>query len=95
MSAPDTVSAERVITAPAQTIFDILADPAKHCVIDGSGTVEASRTQVRLALGQSFDNKVHPLASASATRRGRTCGHVRPPRPEPIRGIPTVPSFRV
>jgi hypothetical protein len=48
------VSAERVIAAPAQAIFEILADPAKHSVIDGSGTVEAPRTQQRLALGESF-----------------------------------------
>ena len=54
MASSDTVSAERVIAAPAQAIFDILADPAMHSVIDGSGTVTATRTQQRLALGQAF-----------------------------------------
>jgi uncharacterized protein YndB with AHSA1/START domain len=54
MASSDTVSAERVIAAPAQAIFDILADPDKHGVIDGSGTVQATRSHQRLALGQTF-----------------------------------------
>jgi uncharacterized protein YndB with AHSA1/START domain len=54
VTSSSIVSAERVIAAPAQAIFDILADPAKHSVIDGSGTVEAPRTEHRLALGTSF-----------------------------------------
>ncbi|MFA9446017.1 dimethyladenosine transferase [Egicoccus sp. AB-alg6-2] len=33
------VSASRVIEADRQAIFDILADPAQHPLIDGSGTV--------------------------------------------------------
>jgi hypothetical protein len=33
------VSVSRVIPADAQAIFDVLADPAMHPVIDGSGTV--------------------------------------------------------
>ena len=35
----DAVSAERVIAAPADRIFDLLADPRRHREIDGSGTV--------------------------------------------------------
>jgi hypothetical protein len=54
MASSDAVSAERVILAEPKAIFDVLADPAKHSVIDGSGTVQASRTQQRLAMGQSF-----------------------------------------
>jgi uncharacterized protein YndB with AHSA1/START domain len=54
VTSSSILSAERVIDAPAQAIFDILADPAKHSVIDGSGTVEAPRTQKRLVLGESF-----------------------------------------
>ncbi len=54
VTSSSIVRAERVIAAPAKAIFDILADPAKHSVIDGSGTVEAPRTQRRLALGESF-----------------------------------------
>lgn len=33
------VSTSRVIAADRQAIFDVLADPAMHAVIDGSGTV--------------------------------------------------------
>ncbi len=54
MTTSDIVSAERVIAAPAQAIFDVLVDPAKHSVIDGSGTVTATRTERRLVLGESF-----------------------------------------
>src|SRR5258706_15515334 len=54
MGSSDPFKAERVIAAPGQAIFDILADPAKHSVIDGSGTVQTARTQERLALGTSF-----------------------------------------
>lgn len=50
------VSATRVINAPASAIFDLLADPAKHPVIDGSGTVRSALGQPgrRLALGDRF-----------------------------------------
>jgi uncharacterized protein YndB with AHSA1/START domain len=59
MASSDSISAERVIAAQPQAIFDVLADPAKHCVIDGSGTVQAPRTQQRLAMGQSFGMTMH------------------------------------
>ena len=54
MASSDTFSAERFIAAPTQAIFDVLADPAKHSMIDGSGTVQTARTEQRLALGASF-----------------------------------------
>jgi uncharacterized protein YndB with AHSA1/START domain len=51
----DVVSAERVIPAPPEKIFDLLADPARHRDIDGSGTVrDAKSGSERLALGSSF-----------------------------------------
>jgi uncharacterized protein YndB with AHSA1/START domain len=51
----DTVSVERVIPAPPEKIFDLLADPARHQEIDGSGTVrEAKGPSQRLELGSSF-----------------------------------------
>ncbi|HEY2984278.1 MAG TPA: hypothetical protein VGJ38_09015 [Jatrophihabitantaceae bacterium] len=37
------VTQTRMITADPQTLFDIVADPAMHPVIDGSGTVRAAR----------------------------------------------------
>lgn len=51
-----TVSVSRVINATPDAIFDILADPARHHVIDGSGTVQAGRSgnPERLSLGARF-----------------------------------------
>lgn len=51
-----SVSTTRVIAAEPQTIFDMLADPAMHPVIDGSGSVRASRDDApeRLALRAEF-----------------------------------------
>lgn len=37
------VSESRVIAAPAQRLFDIVANPAMHPVIDGSGSVRAAQ----------------------------------------------------
>ena len=46
----------RFVTAEPQEIFDLLADPAQHATIDGSGTVKGSgsSTPERLALGTKF-----------------------------------------
>lgn len=54
--APRQVSDTRVIDAPAAEIFELLADPAKHPLIDGSGTVLAARSTGprRLKLGDKF-----------------------------------------
>ena len=50
------VSASRVIAASPEAIFDLLADPDQHHVIDGSGTVQAARSgnPTRLTLGAKF-----------------------------------------
>jgi hypothetical protein len=50
------VSESRVIAADAQQLFDIVADPAMHPVIDGSGSVRAMRAggPARLELGSTF-----------------------------------------
>ena len=50
------ISASRVIPAPAQAIFDLLADPAMHPILDGGGTVKAARegNPKRLSLGAKF-----------------------------------------
>ncbi|MFN6120399.1 MAG: hypothetical protein ACK5CE_12320 [Actinomycetes bacterium] len=41
-STKDVETVERFIAAPAEKIFDLLADPSRHRDIDGSGTVKAS-----------------------------------------------------
>ena len=50
-----TVTASTVISAPADTIFAILTDPAQHAAIDGSGHVKGTATGAqRLELGSEF-----------------------------------------
>ncbi|MET0919751.1 MAG: SRPBCC family protein [Acidimicrobiia bacterium] len=50
-----TESVERVIAAPPDAIFDLLADPTRHREIDGSGEVrDAKQGSQRLALGDTF-----------------------------------------
>lgn len=49
------ISRSLTIDAPAQRIFDLLADPAAHSRFDGSGTVKApTKAPERLALGAKF-----------------------------------------
>ena len=51
----DVTSVERLIAAPPQRIFDLLADPDRHQEIDGSGTVRGTpQGSQRLALGSKF-----------------------------------------
>ena len=45
MADSKTVSTERVIAAPADRIFAVLADPRQHSVSDGSGTVTVTASQ--------------------------------------------------
>ncbi len=49
------VSVSRVIKASPEAIFDVLADPARHAEIDGSGMVQKLHGESnRLALGSKF-----------------------------------------
>lgn len=50
------VSHSVVVPAPAQDIFDLLADPRRHSEIDGSGSVKDARIDApaRLSLGATF-----------------------------------------
>ncbi len=55
MSNPEVVSVERVIPAPPEKVFALLADPHRHWEIDGSGTVrDAKDVPERLELGAEF-----------------------------------------
>ncbi len=51
-----SVSVDRVIKAPAASIFDVLADASRHPEIDGSGTVVRPKGAVpqRLTMGSTF-----------------------------------------
>ena len=50
------VSVERVIEAPAASIFAIVADASRHAEIDGSGSVKGLKEDAprQLALGTTF-----------------------------------------
>lgn len=52
---PRTTAARIVISAPAQKIFDLIADPRSHQLFDGSGTIQKSNSGPdRLHLGANF-----------------------------------------
>lgn len=50
------IQSSRVVSATPQQIFDLLADPRKHSLIDGSGSVQQARLNApeRLSLGAKF-----------------------------------------
>ena len=50
------ISVEKIVPAPADQIFELLANPARHSEIDGSGSVKKSlaETPPRLTLGAKF-----------------------------------------
>jgi uncharacterized protein YndB with AHSA1/START domain len=53
--ADDSISATIDIDAPAEAIFAVLADPARHAAIDGTGWVRESQDDATLtAPGQIF-----------------------------------------
>jgi len=55
-NASNVETVERIIPAPANAIFDLLADPRRHAEIDGSGMVRDPKpdTVERLSLGSKF-----------------------------------------
>jgi uncharacterized protein YndB with AHSA1/START domain len=52
----DVVTTEKVIHAPPDAIFALLADASKHPEFDGSGTVKQAKSDApaRLSLGSTF-----------------------------------------
>jgi uncharacterized protein YndB with AHSA1/START domain len=55
MSPTRSISVSKMIPAPASRIFDVLADPRQHTLLDGSGSVSSVKNApVRLALGSTF-----------------------------------------
>ena len=59
-------SVSRHIDAPPQVLFDLVADPTMHPVIDGSGTVRGSRAG-RARSWLSVIGSVPPCGSACRT----------------------------
>ena len=63
----NVVTVERVIPAPPQAIFDLIADASRHPDIDGSGTVKKVKDggPERLSLGARFGMSMHQGISYS------------------------------
>lgn len=58
-TADKIVSESVIIAAEPEAIFEVLADPRRHCDFDGSGTVSGSMSgPKRLSLGASFGMKM-------------------------------------
>ena len=55
------ISVERVVAAPPEVIFDLLAHPERHREFDGSGTVQQARSSGgrRVGLGDAFGMDMH------------------------------------
>lgn len=56
MTKTEIISVDRIVHAAPEKIFDLLADPRQHPVIDGSGTVRKAQGSIptRLSLGTKF-----------------------------------------
>jgi uncharacterized protein YndB with AHSA1/START domain len=55
-----TISVTRVVSVPAQALFALLADPARHGELDGSGTVRAAVSAGPVtAVGDVFRMSMH------------------------------------
>jgi uncharacterized protein YndB with AHSA1/START domain len=65
------LTVERVIAAPPEAIFDVLADAGKHHLIDGSGMLQGAKEHAsqRLVLGSSFGMGMKMLVSYSTVNR--------------------------
>jgi hypothetical protein len=65
----DIESVERVIPAPPEAIFALLADPGRHQDIDGSGSVNQPKTggTERLKLGDQFGMGMKRVVPYSTT----------------------------
>jgi len=65
------LTVERFIPASANAIFDVLADPAKHKLIDGSGMLQGAQpaSEPRLTLGSTFGMGMRLLVSYSTVNR--------------------------
>ncbi len=82
-SGPDEVRVSAVVDAPAERIFELLADPARHGELDGSGMVRAAESTGPLTgVGQCF---VMEMLWTDGVREYRVENHVT--RYEPGRAL--------
>jgi uncharacterized protein YndB with AHSA1/START domain len=67
----NVLTVERVIAAPPEAIFEVLADSSRHHLIDGSGMLQGAtdRAPSRLAHGDTFGMKMKMLVRYSTVNR--------------------------
>jgi len=65
------LTVERVVPAPPEVVFDILADPTRHHLIDGSGMLRGATEAAvpRLVLGATFGMSMKMLVAYSTVNR--------------------------
>ena len=65
------LTVERMVPAPPDAVFDILADASRHHLIDGSGMLQGANdgNPDRLALGATFGMGMKMLVSYSTVNR--------------------------
>jgi hypothetical protein len=65
------LTVERVVPAPPEVVFDILADVSRHHLIDGSGMLQGAGQGApqRLALGMTFGMGMKMLVKYSTVNR--------------------------
>ncbi len=88
----DVETVERVIAAPPEQIFALLADASRHADIDGSGTVRGAKgSPEKLELGSTFGMSMRlgvPYSMVSTVieyEEGRRIAwQTRPPGPFPL-----------
>jgi uncharacterized protein YndB with AHSA1/START domain len=80
--ADDSVNATTVINAPAEAVFAVLADPAQHAAIDGTGWVrEPVDSKPLTAAGQIFRMRMyHPARPDGNYRTANRVQVFDPPR---------------
>lgn len=61
MTTSHLISARPIVPAPSADVFELLARPAQHGLIDGSGTVQGVQPNgpERLSLGAKFGMQMH------------------------------------
>lgn len=89
-TSSDVVSVERTIPAPAEVIFAVISDPARHHEFDGSGTVRDAKdvSDEKLHVGSTFGMRMKmgiPYSMVSTVveyeENRRIAWQTRPPAP--------------
>jgi uncharacterized protein YndB with AHSA1/START domain len=75
-SSHDVESVERLIAAPPEPIFALLADPSRHHEIDGSGSVKDAKEGARRG-GRIWRYELEPVEGGTLVRETWDISHER------------------